>query len=120
MSKVPSHRDLIVWQKAMDLTVLVYGLVKAFPSSEQYALSQQMTRAAVAIPANIAEGKGRGSPREYAQYVSIARGSLMELETYIEIALRVRHVTEAAVRHLLDLTAEIGRMLTSLRQSLLR
>ena len=76
-----SCEDLIVWQKAMDLTIEVYRLVKFLPREETYALSDQMRRAAVSIPSNIAEGHGRNSNKEFANFLSIARGSLTELRT---------------------------------------
>ena len=78
---VNSCEDLIVWQKAMDLTTEIYRLVKFLPREETYALSDQMRRAAVSIPSNIAEGHGRNSNKEFANFLSIARGSLTELRT---------------------------------------
>lgn len=84
MEKIGSHRDLIVWQKAMDLVVEVYRLSQAFPKTETYRLVAQVTRAAASVPANIAEGNARGSGREYAHFLGIAKGSLMETETFLD------------------------------------
>jgi four helix bundle protein len=78
---VKSYRELLVWQKAMELTVLVYRLTEGFPKREIYGLAAQIRRAGVSVPSNIAEGYGRGSRREYIQFLSIAQGSLKELET---------------------------------------
>jgi four helix bundle protein len=112
-------RELVVWQKSMDLAVLVYTLVERFPDSERFAMSGQITRAAVSVPANIAEGNARGSKREFAQFIAIARGSLAEVETYILLAIRLGYVTEADAAHLLLRITEISKMLNSLRSRLL-
>jgi four helix bundle protein len=81
-----TFRDLIAWRKAKDLALDVYGCTREFPKSEIYGLASQMRRAAVSVPSNIAEGKGRNSPRELTQFLYLARGSLLELETQLEIA----------------------------------
>ena len=78
---VQSFQDLIVWQKATDLVIEVYNLVKELPKEEQYALSDQMRRAAVSIPSNIAEGQSRNSTKEFIQFLSVAKGSNAELQT---------------------------------------
>ena len=78
---VQSFQDLIIWQKAMDLVIEVYNLVKELPKEEQYALSDQMRRAAVSIPSNIAEGQSRNSTKEFIQFLSVAKGSNAELQT---------------------------------------
>ena len=118
MAKIQSHRDLAVWQKGMDLVVAVYAFAKLLPLEERYGLIQQVTRATVAVPANLTEGHSRGTRRDYAHFVSIARSSLMEAETYVMIAERLGFVTAAAARDILDRITELGRMLTSLRQRL--
>jgi four helix bundle protein len=102
VAKIQSHRDLIVWQKSMHLVETVYSLAKEFPEDERYRLVHQTTRAAVSVPANIAEGHARGTRRDYAHFVSIARGSLMELETYVMIAERLGYADSAPVAHVLD------------------
>jgi len=93
MSTVQSHRDLIVWQKAMDLAEVVYGLAAKFPHSETYRLGSQTTRAVASVPANIAEGNARGTKRDYANFLSVAKGSLMEAETFLMLAVRLKYIT---------------------------
>ncbi len=117
-SSIPSHRELVVWQKAMDLVVQVYALSKDFPASESYRLTSQITRAAVSVPANIAEGKGRATTREYANFLSIARGSLMETETLLTVAVRLGYLTDAHASPSFELVTEISKMLTVLRSRL--
>ena len=93
---IDSHRDLLVWQKAMDLVELVYSITNLFPTSETYRLTAQLTRAAVSVPANIAEGYGRASTRDYAHFLSIAKGSLMETETLLMLAVRLKYLTDSS------------------------
>jgi four helix bundle protein len=119
MAKIESHRDLIVWQKAMDLVVLVYRLVERFPKTETYRLVAQLTRSAASVPANIAEGHARGSAKDYANFLSIARGSLMETETLVMLAVRLNYVTNEQAGPVLALITEISKMLTTLRNRLL-
>lgn len=109
-----SHRELFVWQKATDFAVECYRFSALFPKSETYGLSSQIRRAAVSIPANIAEGYGRGSRKEYIQFLLIARGSLKELETHIIISEKLAYLTPAQCDLELAQTDEIGRMLSSL------
>jgi four helix bundle protein len=92
MSQIRSHRDLLVWQRAMDLVEHCYRATTHLPKSEVYGLSSQLQRAAVSVPANIAEGHGRKSTRAYLHHLSIAYGSLAELETHIEIACRLKYL----------------------------
>jgi four helix bundle protein len=117
--KIESHRDLIVWQKAMDLVVQVYGLTGAFPPSEIYRLVAQVTRAAASVPANIAEGHARSSRKDFANFLAIARGSLMETETFLMLAIRLGYLQGGAAASTLELIVEISKMLTVLRQKLL-
>jgi four helix bundle protein len=119
MSAISSHRDLIVWQKAMDLAVLIYDLSKLFPKDERYRLTSQITRAAVSVPANIAEGHARGTARDYANFLAIAKGSLMETETCVMLAIRLEYVKPEQAQPALDLITEISKMLTSLRDKLI-
>jgi four helix bundle protein len=114
MARIESHRDLAVWQKGMDLVVQVYALVRPFPPSERFGLSLQMTRAAVSVPANIAEGYARNSTRDYARFLSIAKGSLMELETYVMLAERIGYAHQSATAFTLTLITELSKMLTAL------
>ena len=109
-----SFRQLKVWEKSMDLVEEVYRLVKRLPPDERYALSDQMRRAVVSIPSNIAEGHGRFSSREFVQFLSIAKGSLYELTTQLFICVRVGYLTEADILQSEKLCNEIERMLSSL------
>jgi four helix bundle protein len=116
--RIGSHRDLVVWQKAMDLAVEVYRLSKHFPKDETYRLTSQITRAVASVPANIAEGHARSTARDFANFLSIAKGSLMETETFLMLALRLGYVHDDAARPTLALITEISKMLTSLRSRL--
>jgi four helix bundle protein len=111
------HRELIVWQKAMDLVVAIYKLSKSFPKAETYGLASQIQRAAVSIPSNIAEGQGLKQTQAYARHLAIASGSLAELETQLEIADRLGYLS-AERRQVIDQASEVGRMLWGLRRSL--
>ena len=106
------YRKLIVWQKAMLLAKTVYALINQFPATEKYALSDQVRRAVVSIPSNIAEGCGRASNRDYAHFLSIARGSLYETMTQLELAQSLGYID--AIKDVEELASEISRMLTSL------
>lgn len=120
MSQIESHRDLIVWQKSMDMVVLVYQLAGCFPASENYRLTSQITRAAASVPANIAEGHGRAMTRDYARFISIAKGSLMEVETFLTLAVRLGYLKDDQAKETFSLITEISKMLTSLRNRLLQ
>ena len=113
-----SYRNLEVWQKATDLVVECYKITKCFPKIELYGLTSQIQRSAVSIPANIAEGRERQYKKEFIQHLSIAYGSLAELETHILIAERLNYLDTNKVKQVLDKTAEVGRMLNGLRKSL--
>jgi four helix bundle protein len=117
--EIKSHRDLVVWQKAMDLAVEIYRLVKNLPREETYGLVSQMTRAAASVPANIAEGHARGTARDYANFLAIARGSLVELETYLLLAVRIGYLQRPQAQVAEGLAAEACKMLNSLRRKLL-
>ena len=110
--KTFSYRNLIVWQKAKQLVKLVYAEVKRLPAEERYALGDQIRRAVVSIPSNIAEGAGRASNRDYGHFLSIARGSLYETINQLEIAQELGYAS--LTNEIEVLAAEIGRMLTSL------
>jgi len=108
------HKDLIVWQKAMDLVMETYNLVKLLPKNETFALSDQMRRSVVSIPSNIVEGSTRNSTKEFINFLSIANGSRAELETQIEICIRLKFITQEQATQALSLTNEIGKMCTTL------
>ena len=111
---IENYKDLIVWQKAMDLVEETYRLARKLPASETYALSDQMRRAAVSIPSNIAEGHTRKSAKEYLRFLYIAKGSKSELETQLLIAQRLSFFTSKEAEKAELLCAEVGRMLSSL------
>ena len=115
---VSSYRDLEVWQKGMDLVVACYAAAKNFPSDERFGLTTQLQRAAVSVPANIAEGHGRTHLKEYLNHISIAYGSLMEIETHVQIAERLNYLSSECVGKLLSDTERLGRMLNGLKRSL--
>ena len=115
---VQHYRELIVWQKAIVLVETVYRATEGFPKTEIYALTNQIRRAAVSIPSNIAEGQGRNSTRDFLHFLSVAQGSLMELETQITIATRLGYLEASQEESLLTSTAEISRMLSGLKSSL--
>lgn len=112
------YSELVVWQKAMDLVTEIYKITATFPSDERFGLSSQARRAAVSIPSNIAEGHGRKATGAYINHLSIAHGSLMELETQTQIAVRLSFVPENKAYALLKQMDEIAKMLNSLKKSL--
>jgi four helix bundle protein len=115
---IRSHRDLSVWQLGMDITERMYELTRAFPKDEQFGLVTQARRAAVSVPANIAEGNARSSTKEYLYHLSVAIGSLAELETYLDLAARLKYGEQKAIDSLLEMLAEERRMLRGLQRSL--
>ena len=116
---VQSFRDLTVWQKAMTLTEHVYAATEKLPKTETFGLTSQMRRAAVSIPSNVAEGKAI-SGRGYPKHLRIALGSEAELQTQIELAVRLKRLSQTDGRDLIDETSQVGRMLRGLLQSLTR
>jgi four helix bundle protein len=116
--KVKSYRDLVVWQKAMDMVVEAYRISERLPSTEKFGLAAQIQRAAVSVPANIAEGHGRDHLGDYLRHLSIARGSLMELETHLLIAQRLSFLSSAELDTVFQMTDEVSRMLAGLSSSL--
>ena len=109
-----SYRDLIAWQKARVLALEVYRTSRTFPKDEMYGLTSQMRRAAVSVPSNIAEGKGRHSTKELVQFLFRARGSLLELQTQLSIAHELEYMNMVAFKDLNELTDEVGRVLNGL------
>ena len=109
-----SFRDLTVWQKSMSLVTHLYKLTEKFPGEEKFGLTSQMRRAAVAIPSNIAEGRRRGTSKEYRQFLQIAYGSGGELETQLEISLRLGYLNKSDYEKADQLLQEIMRMLNAL------
>ncbi|WP_370305146.1 four helix bundle protein [Sinimarinibacterium flocculans] len=115
---VQSYRDLLVWQNAMRLAEQVYRLTSALPKQEQYGLTAQMQRSAVSVPSNIAEGHARNSTKDFLRFLSIARGSLAELETQVLLAARLGYITEKDTDAAIGPAAEIGKMLNGLQAKL--
>jgi four helix bundle protein len=115
---VQSYRDLIVWKKSMSLVLDIYRSTQAFPKTETYGLMSQLRRAAVSIPSNIAEGQARLSTAEFKQSLGHARGSLMEVETYILLAQELGYLERDQSESLLAGSAEVGRILNGLLNSL--
>ena len=115
---VQSYRELEVWQFAMELAESCYRVTRSFPKEEMFGLTSQIRRAAVSIPANIAEGQGRDYTKEFLHHLSISRGSLMELETHLLLSRRVGLLNQDDLDHCLTLTDRISRMLSGLRKAL--
>lgn len=114
--KIVGHRKLEVWKKGMAFAKTVYQVTDEFPSHELYSLSKQLRRAVVSMPSNVAEGYGRNSRSELHQFIGIARGSLSEVETQLELAQMLGYITPDRLESLLRQSSEIGRMLTGLRE----
>jgi four helix bundle protein len=112
------YQELKVWKKSMELTVVVYRTTQKFPDREIYSLTNQMRRAAVSIPSNIAEGKGKSSDRELTVFLCHARGSLYELETQTLIARDLGYLETQVAKNLENMVAETGKMLNGLINSL--
>lgn len=115
---IKDFKDLIVWQKAMDLVQEVYRLVKKLPKEELFALSDQIRRSAISIPSNIAEGQGRNSTKEFIQFLSIAKGSKSELETQLLLSVKINYLNESDIETSINLINEIGKMINVLQKSL--
>ena len=114
------YRDLEVWQKSMDLVVECYKVSEKFPKAEMYCLVSQLRRSVVSIPANIAEGHGRTHTKEYLHHLSMAYGSLMEVETHLLIASRLDYLDSRLLITILERSDRIGRMLNGLIKAVSR
>ncbi|MGB9198500.1 MAG: four helix bundle protein [Terriglobales bacterium] len=115
-----SYKDLIAWQKSMDLVTAIYRDTANFPREEQFGLTSQLRRAAVSIPSNIAEGQGRLSEKEFRYFLGQSRGSLMEVETHLQIGQNLGYLDSEKTSALLKACAEIGRILNGLLTSICR
>lgn len=118
MKQIQSYRDLVVRQKSMDLAVTIYKRTKSYPQEEKFGLVSQMRRAATSVPANIAEGHERRTTGEYLNALSVAEGSLAELDTFLILSERLQYLSEQVSETLLDDCVEISKMLNSLIKSL--
>ena len=117
-TEIRDYKDLVVWQKGMQLAKQVYQLTQSFPTEEKFGLVSQMRRAAVSVPSNIAEGQARNTTGEFVQFVSHAEGSLAELDTQLRLSVELGFCRESAVRSVQELVIEEQKMLKSLRRSL--
>lgn len=116
--RVQSFRDLKVWQHAMDLAQSCYEATSDFPKNEIFGLTAQLRRAAVSIPANIAEGQGRHHTKEFINFLGIARGSVMELQTHVLLSERIGYLSAESSQHLIGQCVEVSRMISGLRRAL--
>ena len=112
------YQELMVWQKSMVLSKLVYQTTREFPADERSGLTSQLRRAAVSIPSNIAEGQGRLTRGEFKQFLGHARGSVFEVETQIQLAVDFDYIDARLANSVLDLSSEVSRMLNGLIRSL--
>jgi four helix bundle protein len=112
------YRDLFAWQHAIDLVESIYRLTREWPKEEAYALTNQIRRAAVSIPSNIAEGQGRNTTKEFVHFLGVANGSVRELETQILIAARLHYTDEAACAAIMKQATDTGNLLRGLIRSL--
>ena len=108
------HKDLIVWQKAILLTQVIYSLTKQFPMDEVFGLTNQIRRAVISVPSNIAEGFNRGSDKEFIYFLRVAKGSAAEVETQLIISKKLNYINDDDVKPALDLYNEIVRILGTL------
>jgi four helix bundle protein len=115
---VSSYQDLKAWQVAMDIAEEIYLASRGLPKHELYGLSSQMQRAAVSIPSNLAEGHARSSSKEYLNHISIALGSLVELETQVILAKRLQYLNSSSAEACLQCLDELGKMIRGLQKSL--
>jgi four helix bundle protein len=117
---VKDYRELIVWQKAMDLVEAIYRTTAGFPKEGVYGLTSQLRRAAVSVPSNIAEGNGRNTTRDYVHFLGVAYGSIKEMETQVLIAERLQYIDAGRCDKLVKATGEIARLMSGLMNSLNR
>jgi len=112
--KIQTYRDLEVWKKSIAFVTLIYTVTNNFPKTELYGITNQIRRASISIPSNIAEGWGRYLRKEYVHYLRIARGSLLELETQIIISQNLKYIDQKRLDELLGYTEEINKMLNAM------
>lgn len=114
LMEIKSYKDLIVWQRAIEMVVEIYEVTDLFPKEEQYGLTSQMRRSAVSVPSNIAEGRFRGTRKDFAQFMRIAYGSGAELETQIEIAKKIKKTKDFDYQKAESLLKEVMKMLNTI------
>jgi four helix bundle protein len=119
MSKIQSYKDLLIWQKGIQIVTLTYKVVSDFPKEELYALSSQVKRAAVSIPSNIAEGYGRNGDKSFNHFLNISRGSLFELETQLLIASELDFIKDKVIyNQILELIIQESKMINAFSSKL--
>ena len=118
VGRAKGYKELVVWQRSVRLAREVYQLTQSWPPEERFGLTSQVRRAAVSVPSNLAEGQGRFGPGEFARFVSIAHGSLCELETQLIIATEIGIASASQIASITDLAGDVGRMLRALHRSL--
>lgn len=119
MSSIKSYKDLLIWQKGVEIVVSTYKLTKTFPQDELYALTSQIKRAAISIPSNIAEGYGRNTDKSFSHFIDISRGSLYELETQLLIAKELDFIQDTDMfNHVISLINEESKMINAFNNSL--
>lgn len=118
MGSVNTHRDLQIWQKSMKLVTIIYEVTSHYPDSEKFGLSSQIRRAAVSVPANIAEGFGRKSSGDFRRFLNISMGSLFELQTELEISKNLNLINDYKFKEVYEFTREIERMMSSFIRTL--
>jgi len=118
MGSVNTHRDLQIWQKSMKLVTIIYEVTSRYPDSEKFGLSSQIRRAAVSVPANIAEGFGRKSSGDFKRFLNISMGSLFELQTELEISKNLSLINVDEFAEVYEFTREIERMMSSFIRTL--
>jgi four helix bundle protein len=114
MGLIKSYRDLVAWQKAMSLAKKIYVLTRSYPKEELYGITSQMRRAAVSVPANIAEGRSRNHKKEFAHFLGFAKGSLAELQTFLMLSIDLGYAGPSKINGLMQDSEELERILTSL------
>jgi four helix bundle protein len=113
-----SYKDLVVWQKAVAMVTEIYRATQMFPKEETYGLTSQLRRSAVSVASNIAEGQGRLSKKEFRQFLAMARGSMVEMETQVLIARNLGYLSDVAMDQLMETSGQVSRLLHGLMQSL--
>ena len=119
-NKTQSYKDLIVWQKSIDLAKIVYRLTAKFPAEEKFGIVAQMRRASISIPSNIAEGQARHTTGEFVQFISHSEGSVAELDTQLILSVELKFCESIAAAPCVELADEVRRMLNALRRRLIK
>ena len=119
MKKINTYKDLVVWNKSVALAKVVYQICKSLPPEEKYALADQLKRASISVASNIAEGYGRQSTNDYKRFLSIALGSVYEIETQLQIAFELQMINKETFSSAIELANEINRMIYALKSKLI-